>query len=59
MRKCNISGILHMDTKATDTFKSSEFRLQAVLSRIYDSEPPEGGTLNSTCLFFKNIHAQL
>ncbi len=35
-----------MNTKVADTFGSSEFRLQAVLSRTYDPEPPEGGTPN-------------
>ncbi len=32
----NLFGILHMATKAVDTFKSSEFRLQAVAARTYD-----------------------
>ncbi len=35
-KKYQRCGILHMATKVADTFKSSEFRLQAVTARTYD-----------------------
>ncbi len=35
-----------MATKVVDTFKSSEFRLQAVTGRKCEPHPPKGGTPN-------------